>query len=70
MCSHVESHSHGFQELKGASAPCGKQQRLQELKNFEMGETIHVSIEIHVVCSNPNPYQVRTGPLGKSGQNT
>ncbi|CAK8991960.1 unnamed protein product [Durusdinium trenchii] len=35
---------------------CGDQ--TAELKNFEMGETIHVSIEIHVVCSNPNPYQV------------
>eukprot|EP00435_Cladocopium_sp_Y103_P019888 s1114_g4.t2 len=30
-----------------------------ELRDFEMGETIHVSIAIHVVCSNPNPYEVR-----------
>lgn len=32
---------------------------VQELTNFEMGETIHVSIAIHVVCSNPNPYEAR-----------
>lgn len=36
---------------------CGDQ--TAELRDFEMGETIHVSIAIHVVCSNPNPYEVK-----------
>ena len=32
---------------------------VQELTNFETGETMHVSIAIHVVCSNPNPHEAR-----------
>eukprot|EP00434_Breviolum_minutum_P014906 symbB.v1.2.013140.t2/scaffold925.1/size151535/7 len=40
-----------------SSTFCGDQ--TAELTNFEMGETIHVSIAIHVVCSNPNPYEVK-----------
>jgi hypothetical protein len=32
-----------------------------------MGETIHVSIAIHVVCSNPNPYEARLETLEETG---
>ncbi|CAJ1342528.1 unnamed protein product [Effrenium voratum] len=40
-----------------SATSCGDQ--TAEIKNFEIGETILVSLEIHVLCSNPNPYQVK-----------
>mmetsp|Transcript_2925 Transcript_2925/g.7013 ORF Transcript_2925/g.7013 Transcript_2925/m.7013 type:complete len:378 (+) Transcript_2925:33-1166(+) len=36
---------------------CGDQTGL--LKQLEVGESIHVGLEISVVCSNPNPYAVK-----------
>ena len=36
---------------------CGDQTAL--LKKFEVGDSIHVGVEIHVLCSNPNPYDVK-----------
>ena len=36
---------------------CGDQTAL--LRKFEVGESIHVAVEIHVTCSNPNPYAVK-----------
>eukprot|EP00439_Symbiodinium_sp_Y106_P012024 s7586_g1.t2 len=36
---------------------CGDQTAL--LKKFEVGDSIHVGVEIHVLCSNPNPCNVK-----------